>query len=87
MVDRKVVPFDEFYYQLKLTHVFQKHPVYLCSYPKNFWPAMKNVSATLIGLELFYFQCLFLRFSGREVNFINESSSHDNTALTNFYIT
>jgi hypothetical protein len=29
MVDRKVVPFDEFYYQLKLTHVFQKHPVYL----------------------------------------------------------
>jgi hypothetical protein len=31
MVDRKVVPFDEFYYQLKLTHVFQKHPVYLNS--------------------------------------------------------
>jgi hypothetical protein len=29
MVDRKVVPFDEFYYQLKLSHVFQKHPVYL----------------------------------------------------------
>jgi hypothetical protein len=28
MVDRKVVPFDEFYYQLKLTDVFQKHPVY-----------------------------------------------------------
>jgi hypothetical protein len=28
MVDRKVVPFDEFYYQLKLTHLFQKHPVY-----------------------------------------------------------
>jgi hypothetical protein len=27
MVDRKVVPFDEFYYQLKLTYVFQKHPV------------------------------------------------------------
>jgi hypothetical protein len=26
MIDRKVVPFDEFYYQLKLTHVFQKHP-------------------------------------------------------------
>jgi hypothetical protein len=24
MVDRKVVPFDEFYYQLKLTHLFQK---------------------------------------------------------------
>jgi hypothetical protein len=29
MVDRKVVPFDEFYYQLKLMHLFQKHPVYL----------------------------------------------------------
>jgi hypothetical protein len=28
MVDRKVVPFYEFYYQLKLTHVFQKHPVF-----------------------------------------------------------
>jgi hypothetical protein len=27
MVDRKVVPLDEFYYQLKLTYVFQKHPV------------------------------------------------------------
>jgi hypothetical protein len=29
MVDRKVIPCDEFYYQLKLTHLFQKHPVYL----------------------------------------------------------
>jgi hypothetical protein len=28
MVDRKVVPFDEFYYKLKLMHLFQKHPVY-----------------------------------------------------------
>jgi hypothetical protein len=27
MVDRKLVPFDEFYYQLKLMHLFQKHPV------------------------------------------------------------
>jgi hypothetical protein len=26
--ERKVVPFDEFYYHLKLTHLFQKHPVY-----------------------------------------------------------
>jgi hypothetical protein len=24
---RKVVPFDEFYYQLKLMYLFQKHPV------------------------------------------------------------
>jgi hypothetical protein len=29
MAERKVVPFDEFYYQLKLTHLFQKHPVYV----------------------------------------------------------
>jgi Ni,Fe-hydrogenase III large subunit len=28
MVYRKVVPFDEFYYQLKLMHLFQKHLVY-----------------------------------------------------------
>jgi hypothetical protein len=32
MVDRKVVPSDEFYYQLKLTHVFQKHPVYILTF-------------------------------------------------------
>jgi hypothetical protein len=31
MVDSKVVPFDEFYYQLKLMHLFQKHPVYTVS--------------------------------------------------------
>jgi hypothetical protein len=29
MAERKVVSFDEFYYQLKLMHLFQKHPVYL----------------------------------------------------------
>jgi hypothetical protein len=27
MAERKVVPFEEFYYQLKLMHLFQKHPV------------------------------------------------------------
>jgi hypothetical protein len=27
MAERKVVPFDEFYCQLKLMHLFQKHPV------------------------------------------------------------
>jgi hypothetical protein len=31
MVDRKVVSFDEFCYQLKLMHLFQKHPVYRVS--------------------------------------------------------
>jgi hypothetical protein len=29
IAERKVVPFDEFYYQLKLMHLFQKHPYYL----------------------------------------------------------
>jgi hypothetical protein len=29
MAERKVVPFDEFYYQLKLMHLFQKHPIYV----------------------------------------------------------
>jgi hypothetical protein len=28
MAERKVVPFYEFYYQLKLMYLFQKHPVY-----------------------------------------------------------
>jgi hypothetical protein len=27
MAERKVVPFDEFYYQLKLIHLFLLHPV------------------------------------------------------------
>jgi hypothetical protein len=35
MAERKVVPFDEFYYQLKLMHLFQKHPVYLIFTLKN----------------------------------------------------
>jgi hypothetical protein len=29
MVDRKVVPFDEFYYQLKLMYLFLLHGVYI----------------------------------------------------------
>jgi hypothetical protein len=29
MAERKVVPFDKFYYQLKLTHLFQKHLIYI----------------------------------------------------------
>jgi hypothetical protein len=28
MAERKVVSSDEFYYQLKLMYLFQKHPVY-----------------------------------------------------------
>jgi hypothetical protein len=35
MAERKVVPFDEFYYQLKLMYLFQKHPVYENKYSKK----------------------------------------------------
>jgi hypothetical protein len=28
MAEKKVIPFDEFYYQLKLMYLFQKHSVY-----------------------------------------------------------
>jgi hypothetical protein len=41
MPERKVVPFDEFYYQLKLMHLFQKHPVYRLS--QNSLPREKRV--------------------------------------------
>jgi hypothetical protein len=47
MAERKVVPFDEFYYQLKLTHLFQKHPVYIILVLKNQapmpWKFSKNI--------------------------------------------
>jgi hypothetical protein len=36
MAERKVVPFDEFYYQLKLRHLFQKHPVFVGAIIKLF---------------------------------------------------
>jgi hypothetical protein len=35
MAERKIVPFDEFYYQLKLMHLFQKHPVYFIFFFTN----------------------------------------------------
>jgi hypothetical protein len=36
MAESEVVPFDEFYYQLKLMHLFQKHSVFLDSNESNF---------------------------------------------------
>jgi hypothetical protein len=42
MAERKVVPFDEFYYQLKLTHLFQKHPVYAQGEAKFYWSLSKT---------------------------------------------
>jgi hypothetical protein len=52
MAKRKVVPFDEFYYQLKLMHLFQKHPVYskICHI---------SVSIDLIKLAIGY-KCLHI---------------------------
>jgi hypothetical protein len=37
MAERKAVPFDEFYYQLKLMYLFQKHPVYRYRFKSNQW--------------------------------------------------
>jgi hypothetical protein len=39
----KVVPFDEFYYQLKLMHLFQKHPVYVIFIAQNLQPTFMFV--------------------------------------------
>jgi hypothetical protein len=44
MVDRKVVPFDEFCYQLKLMHLFQKHPVFYSLKQVDRWHALQNES-------------------------------------------
>jgi hypothetical protein len=45
MAERKVVPFDEFYYQLKLMYLFQTHPVFSYQYvPLScFWLSRLNV--------------------------------------------
>jgi hypothetical protein len=45
MAERKVVPFDEFYYQLKLMYLFQKHPVFSYQYvPLScFWLSRLNM--------------------------------------------
>jgi hypothetical protein len=54
MAERKVVPFDEFYYQLKLMHLFLLHPVYKLQSNQNsndfrvsanfsYWIFSKNV--------------------------------------------
>jgi hypothetical protein len=46
MAERKVVPFDEFYYQLKLMCVFQKHPVY---HKQSCWVAPERRCDTQIA--------------------------------------
>jgi hypothetical protein len=35
MAKKKVVPFEEFYYQLKLMYLFQKHPVCITEIDNN----------------------------------------------------
>jgi hypothetical protein len=52
MVDRKVVPFDEFYYQLKLMHLFQKHPVYFTL--SSCWYFLLKFFAKLIWLVIHF---------------------------------
>jgi hypothetical protein len=43
MAEGEVVPFDEFYYQLKLMHLFQKHPVYVIFIAQNLQPTFMFV--------------------------------------------
>jgi hypothetical protein len=42
MAERKVVPFDEFYYQLKLMYLFQKHPVCMSTKKSKFGKIRKK---------------------------------------------
>jgi hypothetical protein len=44
MAERKVVPFDEFYYQLKLMYLFQKHPVCMSTKKSKFGKRRKKKS-------------------------------------------
>jgi hypothetical protein len=53
MAERKVVPFDEFYYQLKLMYLFQKHPVCMSTKKSKFGKIRKKKRAT--GEHLYYF--------------------------------
>jgi hypothetical protein len=58
MAERKVVPFDEFYYQLKLMHLFQKHPVHIQGVPEK-----KDESITPLfirGFSIFIHQIKWL---------------------------
>jgi hypothetical protein len=54
MVDRKVVPFDEFYYQLKLMYLFLLHPVCI----NNFFIVF--VISLTTKLEICYLQYNYL---------------------------
>jgi hypothetical protein len=68
MAERKVVPFDEFYYRLKLMNVFQKHLYIFTKYkithyqypilhnPKNY---LKFTRATLQGNDVRVYISLF----------------------------
>jgi hypothetical protein len=65
MAEIKVVPFDEFYYQLKLMHLFQKHLYFTLSFGNNLclrnlvlltdsnWCIIQNVNHFLV-LQFFY---------------------------------
>jgi hypothetical protein len=51
MVDRKVVPFDEFYYQLKLMYLFLLHVVCILNL-HDFLVHSKYISFTEVTLYL-----------------------------------
>jgi hypothetical protein len=46
MAERKVVPFDEFYYQLKLTQLFQKHPIFFYLFIQGVLKMAHNIYIT-----------------------------------------
>jgi hypothetical protein len=61
MAERKVVPFDEFYYQLKLMHLFQKHPVFSTT-PRCFDRAGRAFVCTTPAPPLFTFSCVSIDY-------------------------
>jgi hypothetical protein len=65
MAERKVVPFDEFYYQLKLMHLFLLHPVFtfIVCYFIFIYNSFPPISITFISTYsvtyvLFYVFCI-----------------------------
>jgi hypothetical protein len=58
MVDRKVVPFDEFYYQLKLMSLFLLHVVYKNESP---FVSLAKTQKRLNRFEYLFFS--FVRFN------------------------
>jgi hypothetical protein len=54
MAERKIVPFDEFYYQLKLMHLFLLHPVF--SIDINKWREGRMGNNLMIIITILFFE-------------------------------